>query len=89
MGLLSSDNETCANFLIVVEHALSLFWWWDVSEHASGDGRFAKICFVLLGPGMVYAHAHFMDRQTDRHTDRQKLTCRSSANFVSAGQKER
>ena len=59
-GLLSSDNETCANIFKVVEHALSLFWWWDVSEHASGDGRFAKICFVLLGPGMVYAH--FGDR---------------------------
>ena len=27
------------------------------------------------------------DRQTDRQTDGQKLTCRSSANFVCAGQK--
>ena len=27
-------------------------------------------------------------RQTDKQTNRQKLTCRSSANFVSAGQKQ-
>ena len=27
------------------------------------------------------------NRQTDKQTNKQKLTCRSSANFVSAGQK--